>query len=128
VPDVYTAVRVSEPTASEPAGMVMVAEPEVSAIALEANEPVEMETDPVGVPVEPETAIVTLRLCAVVMLVEAGVTTTAGVEGPAGEPLLALLPPQPVTMDAAQRKPMSKRVVDRTFKEAGEQVWRRRPG
>ena len=38
-------------------------------------------TDPVGVPLVPETVMVTLRLCSVVMLLDAGVTPTVGVVG-----------------------------------------------
>jgi hypothetical protein len=59
--------------------MVMAAEPELSGVADEANEPLERETDPVGVPAEPETEIATLRLCVAVMLLDAGVTVTLGV-------------------------------------------------
>jgi hypothetical protein len=78
---VYLAVNVSEPAASDPAGMAMAAEPELSGVAAEAYAPLERTTEPVGVAPVPATATVTLRLCAVVMLLEAGVTVTVGVVG-----------------------------------------------
>jgi hypothetical protein len=78
---VYLAVNVSEPVASDPAGIAMDAEPELSAVAVEVYVPLERTTEPVGVAPVPATATVTLRLCAVVMLLEAGVTVTVGVMG-----------------------------------------------
>jgi len=76
---VYFAVSVSLPTASAPAAIVMVAEPAVSVAALEVYAPLKRTTDPVGVAPMPVTATVTLRLCAVVILLTAGVTVTVGV-------------------------------------------------
>jgi hypothetical protein len=59
--------------------MVMVTEPELSVTADEVKLPLERTTEPVGVPFEPETVIVTPRLWAVVMLPEAGTTVMVGV-------------------------------------------------
>jgi hypothetical protein len=78
---VYFAVSVLEPAASDPAEMVIVAEPATSVVALDVYAPLESTTDPVGVPPAPVTVIVTARLCAVEMLFEAGVTVTVGVVG-----------------------------------------------
>jgi hypothetical protein len=41
--------------------------------------PFERTTEPVGVPLDPETAMATESDCAVVMLLDAGVTVTVGV-------------------------------------------------
>jgi hypothetical protein len=57
----------------------MLAEPELSAVADEAKPPLERTTEPVGVPLVLETAMVTPRFCALVMLLDAGVTVTVGV-------------------------------------------------
>jgi hypothetical protein len=81
---VYAAVRVSGPVASEPAGIVMVADPELSVVADEAKLPLERITEPVGVPPLPETAMATESGCAVVMVEAVGVTVTVGVVGAAG--------------------------------------------
>jgi hypothetical protein len=61
--------------------MLIVALPLDSAAADEANPPPESVTEPVGVtfPVVPLTVIVTVRACAVVVLVADGVTVTVGV-------------------------------------------------
>jgi hypothetical protein len=86
---VYLAVSVSEPAASDPAGTVMVAEPELSVVVDEVKLPLERTIEPVGVPSDPETATVTESACAVVMLPDAGVTDTVGVVG------FGLVPPPP---------------------------------
>jgi hypothetical protein len=78
---VYLAVSVSEPTASDPAGTVMVAEPELSVVGDEIKLPLERTIEPVGVPSDPETAMATESVCAVVRLPDAGVTITVGVVG-----------------------------------------------
>ena len=57
----------------------MLAEPELSAVADEVKPPLERTTEPVGVPLVLETAMVTPRFCALVMLLDAGVTVTVGV-------------------------------------------------
>jgi hypothetical protein len=78
---VYSAVSVSEPTASEPAGMFMVAVPPLSVAAPELYPPPVMVTLPVaaGVPVPPLTPTVTESAWGVVMLDNEGVTVTVGV-------------------------------------------------
>jgi hypothetical protein len=76
---VYLAVRVSVPIERTPAGTVMVAEPELRFAGEEVKLPLERTMEPVGVPLEPETAMVTESVCAVVMLEAAGVTVTVGV-------------------------------------------------
>ena len=75
------AVSVAEPVASEPAGIVMDAEPELSAVAAEVYAPLERTTEPVAVPFDPETPMVTESDCAAEMLLDAGVTVTVGVVG-----------------------------------------------
>jgi hypothetical protein len=72
---------VSVPVASEPAGIVIVTVPLLSAVAAEVYPPPLSTTVPVGVglPLPPLTATVTARLCAVVMLDAAGVTVTVGI-------------------------------------------------
>jgi hypothetical protein len=69
------------PTASEPAGIVIVAPPPLSVAAGEVYPPLEIVTDPVGVaaPVPPITTTVTVILWVVVMLEADGVTVIAGV-------------------------------------------------
>src|ERR1035437_7042892 len=86
---VYLAISVSEPAASDPAGTVMVAEPELSVVVDEVKLPLERTIEPVGVPSDPETATVTESACAGVMLPDAGMTDTVGVVG------FALVPPLP---------------------------------
>ena len=63
------------------AGMLIVALQPLSAVAVEMYVPPLSVTLPVGVglPLPPLTVTVTESLCAVVMLVEAGVTVTVGV-------------------------------------------------
>lgn len=78
---VYLAVSVSEPVASEPVGIVMVTEPALSVLAEEAYPPLDSTTEPVGAPLDPETAIVTESDCVALMLLDAGVTVTVGVVG-----------------------------------------------
>ncbi len=75
----YLAVRLSGPAANEFAGMVIVAEPEVSAVELDVYAPLESTTEPLGVAAEPVTAIPTFKDWAVVMEPDAGVTVTIGV-------------------------------------------------
>lgn len=77
----YVAVKLSEPAANEPAGIVIVADPATSAAGDDVYPPPEIVTAPVAVdaPLPPVTAIVTLNPCAVVMLEDEGVTITAGV-------------------------------------------------
>jgi hypothetical protein len=43
--------------------------------------PLDSTTEPVGAPLDPETTMVTESDCAVVMLLDAGVTVTVGVVG-----------------------------------------------
>ena len=86
---VYLAISVLEPAASDPAGTIMVAEPELSVVVDEVKLPLERTIEPVGVPSDPETATVTESACAVVMLPDAGMTDTVGVVG------FALVPPPP---------------------------------
>jgi hypothetical protein len=81
VSGVYFALNVSAPVARDPAGIVMVADPEASTVAAEEYVPLERITEPVGVAPVPETAMTTERLFAVVTVVDAGVTVTAGVVG-----------------------------------------------
>jgi hypothetical protein len=69
------------PAASEPDGMVMVALPPLSVVAVEVYVPPVRVTVPVGVPELPLTVTVTLSDCAAVMLDDAGVTVTEGVVG-----------------------------------------------
>ena len=107
----YFAVSVSEPAASDPAGIVMDAEPELRVVEADVKVPLERTTEPFGVPLAPETAIVTLRLCAVVMLLEAAVTVTAGVTGPDGE-LPPLLLPHPLIRKTTLINPIKKRNRD----------------
>ena len=81
VSGVYVAVRVSAPVASEPAGILIVAVPLLSAVATEVKPPPLSTTVPVGVglPLPPLTATVTERLCVVAMLDADGDTVTAGI-------------------------------------------------
>jgi hypothetical protein len=71
----------SEPVASDPAGMLMMALPPVKAVDAEAYPPPVSVTEPVGVglPPPPLTAMVTVKPCALVMLLEDGVTVTVGI-------------------------------------------------
>lgn len=69
------------PTASEADGIVIVALPPLSAVAVEEYVPPVRVMAPVGVPELPLTVTVTLSDCAVVMLDDAGVTVTEGVVG-----------------------------------------------
>jgi hypothetical protein len=71
--------RVSLPALRLLTGMVIVALPLVSVTAEELYPPLERVTVPVGVAPEPETATVTCRLVAVVMLAGDGVTLTIAV-------------------------------------------------
>jgi len=93
---VYFAVSVSEPVASDPAGIVMDTAPLASGVEDELKLPLERITDPVGAPLAPETVMVTARVCVAFMLEAAGVTVTEGVVGgfPAPLPPLLLPPPQ----------------------------------
>src|SRR5579859_699382 len=75
----YEAVRVSVPAASEPFGMVKLAEPEMSATGQEVKLPLDTITVPLGVLPEPETAIVIPRPSATLILLAAGDTVTVGV-------------------------------------------------
>lgn len=74
-------VRVAVPDASEPAGMLIVAAPLLRTIAEEVYAPLESFTDPVkvGFPDPPLTITATESDCAVVIVVELGVTATVGV-------------------------------------------------
>jgi hypothetical protein len=78
---VYFAVRVSAPAVNDPEGMVIVAVPAASVVEGDVYPPLLRTTVPVGVPPAPVTVIVTARLCAVVMLFDAGETVTVGVVG-----------------------------------------------
>ena len=77
----YVAVSVSEPTARDPARIVIVAEPAVRGVADELYPPPVSVTVPVaaGLPVPVFTATVTLNDWVTEMLEAAGVTETAGV-------------------------------------------------
>jgi len=74
-------------------------------------------TDPVGEPLVPETVMVTLRLCAVVTLVDAGATLTEGVVGFTVVPPLPPLPPlhaqtgQTTPIERMKRKSLAKRFI-----------------
>jgi len=77
--------------------MPICALPPESVAAAEVYEPLLSITEPVGVPLEPPTDTVTCNDCVVVMLCEAGVTVTVGVDlvgGGGVEP-----PPQPVAQN-----------------------------
>jgi hypothetical protein len=71
---------VSLPIARDPAGTLIVAPPLLRVLAADVKVPLVSVTVPVGVglPVPPLTAVVTVNACAVVMLVEDGVTVTVG--------------------------------------------------
>lgn len=75
------AVSESFPTASDPAGMLMVALPLVRAVAAEVYVPLVSVTKPAGMdlPVPPLTLICTERACDGEMLDADGVTVTVGV-------------------------------------------------
>ncbi len=70
-------------------------EPAASTVEDDVYPPPLRTTDPVGVPLDPETAMVTPRLCAVVMLLDAGDTLTVGVGGPVVPPPWLPLPHAP---------------------------------
>ena len=72
------AVSTSLPVDSDPAGMLIVKLPPTNVVVAEVYPPPASVTEPVGVG-EPFTAIVTDSVCAVVMLVDDGVTDTVGV-------------------------------------------------
>lgn len=74
--------------------MVICALPLLSVTALEEKLLLVSVTDPAGVPLLPLTVTVTTRLCAVVMLDDAGETVTVGVVAP--DPPL---PPPPGLLD-----------------------------
>src|ERR1019366_9932637 len=78
---VYLAVSVSAPTASAPAGMLIVATPLVSGVAAEAYVPLVRITEPVGValPAPPLTVIVIGNADVETMLLEDGMTVIVGV-------------------------------------------------
>jgi hypothetical protein len=79
--------------------MVIVAPPELSVVADEVYVPLESVTVPVGVPLDPATAIVTLRLWFETMLLLAGVTVTVAV------PVPVTAAPQPFTTFATFNEP-----------------------
>jgi hypothetical protein len=77
---VYVAVKLSEPAASEPAGILIVADVATSDAGDDVYPPPVIVTVPVtvGAPPPPLTATVTVSPCSVVMLEDEGVTVTAG--------------------------------------------------
>jgi hypothetical protein len=79
--------------------MLMLAEPAASTVEDDVYPPLLRTTDPVAVPLDPETAMVTLRLCAVVMLLDPIDTPTVGVVGPVVPP--PWLPPPHAAIDRA---------------------------
>ena len=78
-------------------------------------------TDPVGVLLVPETAMVTLRLCAVVTLLDAGVTATVGVVGfgfvppPPPPPLPHAQIDQAIAIKSRKRKSFANRFIQIPF-------------
>jgi hypothetical protein len=73
--------RVSVPVVNDPAVTLIEALPLLKIVAAEVKLPLVSVTVPagVGLPVPPFTVTVTVSVCAVVMLVEEGVTVTVGV-------------------------------------------------
>ena len=91
----------SLPAVSDPAGILIVALPLASVVAVDVKAPLVSVTAPVGIgfPVPPFTATVTESVCVVEMLEEAGVTVAVGrivVTVTAAVPVLALYVAAPV--------------------------------
>jgi hypothetical protein len=103
------------PVARAPAATLMVALPPLNAVALEEYVPLLSFTVPVGIglPAPPLTATVTFKACAVVTLLDAGVTVTVGVTNccwpPPPElefppPQAAMKPTNPLSRNAEKRE------------------------
>jgi hypothetical protein len=74
-------VSVSVPALSDPEGMLIVALPLLRVVVAEVYPPPVSVTDPVGVglPLPPFTTTLAVKTCAVVTLLDEGVTVTVGV-------------------------------------------------
>ncbi len=79
----YATARVTVPAPNDPAGTVKLALPVPSSVTFDEVYPPPLRlTVPVGVPLLPETVTLTVRLCAVVMELEDGVTVTVAAAVP----------------------------------------------